>query len=126
MHLEHFYHTHEQDKYSGTIHMHVEKSLRCRDMRFGKNVPNAPIVPPPQTIPDHIEPLEVRKIKSKTIREISLEGGFYFGNRPLSPQGNKFIIHEKTGQNISWDTNRSEGFIWDQLCNTTYGIQSTE
>ena len=60
--------------------------------------PNAPMVPPPQTSPNHIEPIEYIKIKFKTFSANGIGGGFYFKKKPLVPPGAKFIMNEKSGQ----------------------------
>ena len=39
-------------------------------------ISNAPMVPHTQTIPNNIEPLKARKIKSKTVSSNVIEGGF--------------------------------------------------
>ena len=55
-----------QKKCSGESHMHVENPIHLSMLRYSENVPNAPMVPPPQTSTNHIEPIEDKNIKPKT------------------------------------------------------------
>ena len=67
------------------------------------------MVLPPQTIPNHIEPIEASKIKYKTFSTDSIGwGGGGFNKTPLVPPGTKVIIHEKMVKQKSWDPHRVE------------------
>ena len=54
----------------------MEESLHSGTMWRWKHFPNAPMVPSPQAIPNHSEPIEDRKIKPKTFRKSHIGGEF--------------------------------------------------
>ena len=74
-----------------------------------ENVLNAPMVPPPQTIPNRIEQIEASKVKPKTSAQMALEVNFYFNNTPLAHLFTKVIGHKKLGQPKYWDPHEVEG-----------------
>ena len=78
---------HARDKCRKASHIHVEKSLHCGNLWCWKILPNAPMVPPPQASPNHIEPIEYINIKPKTFSTSGIVGEFLFQqDTPFTPR----------------------------------------
>ena len=82
-------------KLSGANHVRVEESIHCETIWSWEIFTNVPMVPPPQTSPNHIEHIDDIKIKPKTFITSDIAGGFDFNKTPLAPPGTKVIIHKK-------------------------------
>ena len=87
--------------------------------------PNAHMVPPPQTRPNHIQPIDFRYIKPKTFSTNGIGGVFLFQKDTPHTLSQYVVIHKIPGQQKSWDPHGLEGWyrgpsMEHYICRTVY------